>query len=129
MLYGDVHPSTVIHLVNCTCENLQQEETRVLLKTGDQHTLSRTYVGRIAGVVPSWENCEAGRRDTLCRYSSYIVLTSNQLTVAAKFDGRKQRDHYSIRTGAGFQVPYEMEKHAKLDGVVLEMFIIVLLFT
>ena len=38
MLYGDVHPSIVIHLVNCTCENLQQEETRVLLKTGDQHT-------------------------------------------------------------------------------------------
>ena len=74
----------------------------------------------IAGVVPS---CEAGRRSTFCRYILVLVLISNQLTVAVKIDWQKQQEnkrvHYSvtkIRTCAGFQV---IDKHAKLDGVVL----------
>ena len=48
VLYGDVHPSTVIHLVNRTCEidrRLQQEEKRALLNTGNQMCTYRTCAG------------------------------------------------------------------------------------
>ena len=64
VLYGDVHPRTVIHLVITVPvtidRRLQQEETRALNQGHARDCMQVSYL-----------HGEAGRRGAFCRYVSY----------------------------------------------------------
>ena len=70
VLYGDVHPSTVIHLVNRTCENLQGGRNPSIIKNRGPIIIRRTCAGLEVSYIPSWKKCEAGWCGAFCRYSS-----------------------------------------------------------
>ena len=91
VLYGDIHPITLIRLVNRICENWQEATAGRIASTIEyrEPNVHVQDMRGISGVVPSWKKCEARRRGAFCIYKPIHSSTSIQSTVPVKIDGRQ----------------------------------------
>ena len=119
VLYGDVHPSTVIHLVNCTCENLQGGRNPSIIKNlGPIIIIRRTCAGLQVSIYLPGKNAKLGGVVLFVDTHPSTNIQSVK-TIPVKIDGRQQQEQnrrkpginvYTRRTCAGLQVQYLQEK-------------------